>query len=86
MLPECFRHARLAEACRCGQENELAVAFLRVVPAALQQADLLGPADQGVKPFAVLLSKRPQVPLSPVTRHSLTASGIPLNSCGPRSS
>src|SRR5258708_11656159 len=46
MPPECFRHARLAEACRCGQENELALAILRVVPAALQQADLFGATDE----------------------------------------
>ena len=46
MLPERFRHARLAEACRCRQENELAVAILRVIPAALQQTDLLGATDK----------------------------------------
>jgi hypothetical protein len=46
MLPERLRHARLAEACRRRQENELTVAILRVIPAALQQTDLLGATDK----------------------------------------
>ena len=51
MLPECLRHARLAEACRRRQENELAVAVLRVVPAALQQAISSARPTNGVRPF-----------------------------------
>src|SRR5262245_57832264 len=46
MLAECFRYARLAEACRCRQENKLSVAILGVIPAVAQQTELLGTANQ----------------------------------------
>src|SRR5690242_6111010 len=47
VFTERQRQTRLAESSGCRQKNDLAVAFLCVVPTMPQQSNLLGPADQG---------------------------------------
>ena len=68
-----LHHARLAEACRGRQQDQLALAAPGLFPAALQQGDLLLAADQRREAPAQPAGEASAGADLPATRHSRTA-------------